>query len=128
MHASAEQAALVRAIKARVAAFEPGATIAPGVTTVAIAGHTPGHAAALITSAGERLFYIGNTAHHFVISVQRPDWSVEFDVDAPTAQTSRRAVLQRAADENLRVFAVHFPFPGVGRIRKRDEGFVWVPD
>ncbi|HEX2082698.1 MAG TPA: MBL fold metallo-hydrolase [Xanthomonadaceae bacterium] len=124
-----DAAALVAAITPKVAPFEPGATIVPGVVTaVAVDGHTPGHSAYEIGSGDERLLYIGDTAHHFVVSVQRPEWTVQYDENAPLAQTRRRALLQRAADENLRVYAVHFPFPGLGRIHTEGEGFVWVPD
>ena len=122
-------AALVAAITPKVTAFQPGAAILPGVVTaVAVEGHTPGHSAYEITSGDERLLYIGDTVHHFVVSVQRPEWTVQYDENAPLAQTHRRALLQRAADDNLRVYAVHFPFPGLGRIQAQGDSFVWVPE
>lgn len=121
-----DAAALVAAIAPKVAAFEPGAVLVPGVVTaVAMDGHTPGHSAYEIASGNERLLYIGDSAHHFVVSVQRPEWTVQYDENAPLAQTRRRTLLQRAADEDLRVHAVHFPFPGLGRVRARDASFVW---
>ena len=124
-----DAAALVAAITPKVAPFEPGAAIVPGVVTaVAVDGHTPGHSAYEIGTGDERLLYIGDTAHHFVISVQRPEWTVQYDENAALAQARRRALLQRAADENLRVYAVHFPFPGLGRINTKGESFVWVPE
>ena len=124
-----DAAALVAAITPKVAAFQPGAAVVPGVVTaVAVDGHTPGHSAYEITSGNERLLYIGDTAHHFVVSVQRPEWTVQYDENAPLAQTRRRALLQRAAADNLRVYAVHFPFPGLGRIEAQGDSFVWVPE
>lgn len=124
-----DAAKLVAAMAPKVAAFQPGAAIVPGVVTaVAVDGHTPGHSAYEIASGDQRLLYIGDTAHHFVISVQRPEWTVQYDMDAPLAQTSRRALLQRAADGNLRLYSVHFPFPGLGRVKAQDDSFVWVPE
>ena len=121
-----DAAPLVAAIAPKVAAFQPGAVLLPGVVTaVAMDGHTPGHSAYEIASGDERLLYIGDSAHHFVVSVQRPEWTVQYDANAPLAQTRRRALLQRAADDDLRVYAVHFPFPGLGRIRTREDSFVW---
>jgi glyoxylase-like metal-dependent hydrolase (beta-lactamase superfamily II) len=129
MQADADAAALVAAIKPKVAAFAPGAELVPGtVTAVVDDGHTPGHSAYLITSGNDRLLYMGDTAHHFVVSVQRPEWTVDYDMDAPLAQTRRRELLQRAADDNTRVYAVHFPFPGLGRFEVQGESFVWVPE
>src|SRR4029453_11474942 len=73
----ADAAALVAAITPKVDAFQPNAVIVPGVVTaVAVPGHTPGNSAYEIASGDERLLYIGDSAHHWVISVQRPEWTV----------------------------------------------------
>ena len=120
---------LVTAIESKVAQFKAGAELVPSVVTaVAVDGHTPGHSAYRISSGNEHLLYIGDTAHHHVISVQKPEWTVQFDEDAPVAEASRRALLQRAVDENLRIYAVHFPYPGLGRFQAKGEGFVWVAE
>ena len=124
-----DAAALVAAITPKVAAFQPGAALLPGVVTaVPVDGHTPGHSAYEIASGDERLLYIGDSAHHFVVSVQRPEWTVQYDENAPLAQPSRRALLQRAADDNLRIYAVHFPFPGLGHINPQGDSFVWLAE
>lgn len=129
LQANAEMAALVAAITPKVQTFQPGATaLTPSISSVAIDGHTPGHMGYEISSGQESLLYIGDTMHHSVISVQRPEWQIAFDTDAPTATASRQALLERAAAGNLRVYAVHFPFPGVGRVRRQDDGFVWIPE
>lgn len=129
LESDAGAAALAAAIAPKVAAFQPGAAIVPGVVAaVAVDGHTPGHTAYEITSGDERLLYIGDSAHHHVVSVQRPEWTVQYDGNAPLSQASRRALLQRAADGNLRVYAVHFPFPGLGQVNVQGDDFVWVPE
>jgi len=121
-------AKLVAAIGAKVKTFEPGASVLPGVTAVALEGHTPGHSAYEIASGDERLLYIGDAAHHYIVSVQRPDWTIGYDQDAPKAEAARRALLKRAADGDLRVYAVHFPFPGLGRVKAQGDAYVWVPE
>jgi glyoxylase-like metal-dependent hydrolase (beta-lactamase superfamily II) len=121
--------ALIAAIEPKVSAFSPGAELVPGiVTAVEIKGHTPGHSGYRITSGESSLLYIGDTVHHYIISVQKPNWTIAFDGDAPTAETSRSEVLARAADTGERLYAVHFPFPGVGKVERRGEEFVWVPE
>lgn len=127
LQGDAGMAALSTAIAPRVEAFEPGAEVLPGVTSLPVAGHTPGHTAYLIADGDQRLLYIGDTAHHHVISVQRPRWTIQFDGDAPVAEDSREALLARIADERLQVSSPHFPYPGLGRIERRDDGFVYVP-
>jgi glyoxylase-like metal-dependent hydrolase (beta-lactamase superfamily II) len=129
IQANAQLATLVAAATPRVATFEPGAELVPGtVTAVDIQGHTPGHSGYLITSGEASLLYIADAVHHSVISVQRPDWTIAFDGNAPLAQESRKAVLASAAASGQRVYAFHFPWPGLGRFENRDGTFVWVAE
>lgn len=129
LQANTDMAALVAAITPKVQTFQPGAaSLTPSISSVAINGHTPGHMGYEIRSGTDSLLYIGDTMHHSVVSVQRPEWQIAFDTDAPTATASREALLERAAAGNLRIYAVHFPFPGLGRIQRRDDGFVWAPE
>jgi glyoxylase-like metal-dependent hydrolase (beta-lactamase superfamily II) len=124
-----KHAALMSVLTPKIDAFAPGAELVPGVVkAVAIKGHTPGHSGYLISSGSESLLYIGDMAHHFVVSVQEPDWTIAFDGDAPTAQASRKQVISRSAETGQRIYAVHFPFPGVGRFAKSGDGFVWTPE
>jgi glyoxylase-like metal-dependent hydrolase (beta-lactamase superfamily II) len=124
-----QHAALVAAMTPKVAAFAPGSEIVPGtVKAMEITGHTPGHSGYMITSGDNSLFYVGDSMHHFVVSVQKPDWPCGFDGDAKTSAESRGALLSRLAASGQRVYAVHFPFPGLGKIEKRGEGLVWVAE
>ena len=51
-----------------------------------------------------------------------------FDGDAPTAQASRKELMARSAESGQRIYAVHFPFPGLGKFTKQGDGFVWTPE
>ena len=62
------------------------------------------------------------------MSLARPDWAIGYDGDAKTGEASRRALLTRLAASHERVFAPHFPFPGVGHVVARGNGFAWAPD
>lgn len=124
----AQLAALVTAITPKVETFAPGAQITTGIKAYAIDGHTPGHTGYEIGSGDERLIYIGDAMHHQVVSVQQPTWTIAFDGDEATAEASRQALLSRAASENLLIYAVHFPYPGLGRIQRNEDTFIWVPE
>jgi glyoxylase-like metal-dependent hydrolase (beta-lactamase superfamily II) len=121
--------ALLAAMKPRVDAFAPGAELVPGmVRAVEIKGHTPGHSGYKITSGGESLLYIGDAMHSSIVSVQKPDWPMSFDSDQKTGAASREALLAELATSGQRVYAVHFPFPGLGKIEKHEAGYVWAPE
>jgi glyoxylase-like metal-dependent hydrolase (beta-lactamase superfamily II) len=122
-------AKMIEAITSKVSTFEPGAELIPGVVkAVPITGHTPGHSGYLIGSGESSLLYIGDSMHHYVISVQRPDWTIAFDGDAPTAQKSRSELIAQSAANNQRIYAIHFPYPSVGKFEQRGEGYVWIPE
>lgn len=128
MQANAQLAPIVAAVTPKIAAFEPGADLIPGVKAVDIQGHTPGHSGYLITSGDASTLFLGDMAHHSVISVQRPDWTIAFDADAPTAQASRKKFLEEWAASGQRIFAPHFPYPGIGKIEKQGENLIWVAE
>lgn len=120
-------AKLVSAIQAHVKTFEPGATIAPGVTAVALEGHTPGHVGYEIVSGKARLLDIGDLAHSYIVSLSKPQWTMGFDSDSVAAKTTRQTRLGALAKEQELVFAPHFPFPGVGHIVMSGDAFAWQP-
>jgi len=121
--------ALLAAMKPKVDAFAPGAELVKGtVKAVDIKGHTPGHSGYLITQGPESLLYVGDAMHHSVISVQKPDWPMNFDSDQATGAKSRAALIADSAAKGQRIYAVHFPFPGVGKFEKQGEGYVWAAE
>ncbi|MBS0420277.1 MAG: MBL fold metallo-hydrolase [Proteobacteria bacterium] len=118
-------AELIKAIASHVKTFEPGATIAPGITSVALDGHTAGHVGYEISSKGARLLDIGDMAHSSIVSLAKPDWTMGFDKDPAIAKQTRQTTLQRLAHDQELVFSPHFPYPGLGHIVTAGNGFAW---
>lgn len=129
MSGNDQYAAMNKAIEPKVKAFAPDAELVPGtVKAIEIEGHTPGHSGYLITSGAGSLLFVGDSMHHYIISVQRPDWTIAFDGDAPTAQKSRAELIAQSAANGQRIYAVHFPYPGLGKFENRGDGNVWVAE
>ncbi|MEQ1580855.1 MAG: MBL fold metallo-hydrolase [Steroidobacteraceae bacterium] len=118
-------AAIVALVTPKVVEFEPNADLVPGVKAVEIKGHTPGHSGYLITSGDQSLLYVGDMVHHSVISVQQPDWTIAFDSDAATAQATRKEVIAASATSAQRVYAYHFPVPGMGKFEQMGDHYMW---
>jgi glyoxylase-like metal-dependent hydrolase (beta-lactamase superfamily II) len=114
--------------KALVTAIAPGQAVLPGITPIALYGHTPGHVVYQISSGGKTLVDIGDTAHNAVVSLARPDWPIAFDADKAQGAKQRRAELKTLADSHTLIFAPHFPFPSVGHVVAVGDGFAFKPE
>lgn len=103
-----------------------GDAAASGITAVAAFGHTPGHTAWHLESDGERLLLWADTSNHYVLSVQRPDWHVRFDMDKEAAAATRHRLFDMAATDRIPVTGYHMPFPAVGYVERTPNSFRWV--
>jgi glyoxylase-like metal-dependent hydrolase (beta-lactamase superfamily II) len=118
---------LVTAISDHVTSFRAGEPVAPGIRSLAIEGHTPGHVGYEISSAGAHLRDIGDLAHSSIISLAKPQWLNGFDRDEEMARAARTSMLAQLSASHELVFAPHFPFPGVGHIVPDGAAFKWQP-
>ena len=128
MKSQPKSAELVKIIDGHVQSFTPGSPIVPGVTPVALAGHTPGHVGYEIASGTQSMLDIGDLAHSSVLSLKKPEWTTGYDNDAATAKASRKATFARLADTHELVFSPHFPYPGVGHIVRDGDAYAWMPE
>ncbi|MFJ3473434.1 MBL fold metallo-hydrolase [Microbacterium maritypicum] len=111
----------------RIIWVEDGSEIAPGINAIATPGHSPGHVVYQIASEGETIICWGDLCHHYVLLLQRPDWAFQFDYDKPAATAQRRRIYDFVESNRYKVLAYHFPFPGLGHLKKDGAGYSWVP-
>ena len=116
------------AIAAQVRTFEAGQQILPGITPIALYGHTAGHVGYQIVSDGQLLEDIGDTAHSAIVELAEPAWPGGIDEDPAAGAVTRVAELKRLAATHTLIFAPHFPFPGVGWLTPHGDGYAWKPD
>jgi len=108
--------------------FSAGTVLVPGITAVKAGGHTPGHTAYAVESAGQKLFIWGDVVHAHAVQFARPGVSIEFDVDQKQAIATRKALMQEMAASKTLVAGMHLPFPGIGHVRAEGKGsYAWVP-
>jgi len=100
--------------------------IVPGIRAVSTPGHTPGHMALAISSMGQQLLVISDAVIH-PIHVEQPDWYAAVDLSPEQVVNTRRRLLNRAAIEKALVLAFHLPFPGLGQVAQKGEGWQWRP-
>lgn len=116
---------LAEAIQPQVKTFKPGDQVLPGITSVPLPGHTPGHVGYQIVSGKQRLLDIGDSAHSSIVSLTKPEWAIAYDNDRQEGIANRKALLAKLAADRELIFAPHFPFPGVGHIVAKGDHYVF---
>jgi glyoxylase-like metal-dependent hydrolase (beta-lactamase superfamily II) len=97
------------------------------VTVVPAPGHSAGHCAVVLSSAGETGIYIGDLAQR-AVQLERTAWVGAFDIMPLVSMETKKAIVERAIREQALIIAVHAPFPGVGRMSRNQKGQrQWVP-
>jgi len=111
----------------RVLYVSDGTELVPGITAVATPGHSPGHVVYRITSQDQTMVCWGDLCHHEVLLLQHPEWAFRFDYDQAAATAQRWRVYEMVHAERAAVLAYHFPFPGLGHLRRDGHGYAWLP-
>lgn len=114
-------------IDSRVTRYEWDKEIAPGLTAVEAAGHTPGHTAFVLADGNGKLFIQSDTTNLPQLFAVHPEWQVQFDMDGDKATQTRKRIYDMIAAERLPITGYHYPFPAVGFVRKNDGGYEMVP-
>jgi len=105
--------------------FKPGDEIVAGVQAILTAGHTQGHVSFEV-GGSDPLVILGDALTHPVISFQHPDWRPAADHEPERAVQTRKALLDRLANDKALVVGFHLPFPGLGRVERKDGGYRFV--
>ena len=100
--------------------------IIPGLTAIPIPGHTPGQIALLFESESEKLIHMADLLHS-PMQFAHPEWSPRFDANTRISVPIRDEALSSAAAENLLLMFYHLTFPGLGRVKQAEKGFIWEP-
>ena len=106
----------------RLEMFDPGKPV-EGFETIAGFGHSPGQTAFSVGSGAESFTYLADVAHYPALFVRHPHWQVQFDMNPDVAQTTRHELLARMKEQGGLVGGYHFPFPSIGTIAAREEGY-----
>jgi glyoxylase-like metal-dependent hydrolase (beta-lactamase superfamily II) len=108
-------------------AFDGATTIVPGVSSVTLPGHTPGHTGYMIESQGQKLLVWGDVVHVAAVQFANPAVTIGFDSDAKEAAAARKQEFADAAQQRYMIAGAHLPFPGLGHIRNDGKAYTWVP-
>ncbi|MUV04652.1 MBL fold metallo-hydrolase [Flavobacterium rakeshii] len=119
------------AIKQALALYErlqPAANeLLPGITSVALPGHTPGHTGFLLESQAEKILFCGDILTIPAVQAAMPEIGFATDVNYSEAVRTRIDVLKKAAHERLLLAGPHFEFPCLSYVKIDGDGFQLIP-
>lgn len=99
--------------------------VAAGILVFPAPGHTPGHAAVLISSGRQQLLYVGDAIVN-PAQFEHPDWVCAFDLAHDETVGTRKRLLDRAATDRCLFAAFHLP-GAVGAVEAWQSRFHWEP-
>lgn len=111
--------------KNRLDLVQPEDDILPGIRFVAAPGHRRDHFAVEVHSEGETLLHIVDAFRH-PIQCKHPDFPSLFDSYPDILAKTTHMLMGRAADKNALVFGAHLWAPGLVRIEREADSFVWL--
>ncbi|MBV8916519.1 MBL fold metallo-hydrolase [Bradyrhizobium sp.] len=114
-------------IESKVTRYDWGKEIAPGITSIATPGHTPGHTSFAVASGSAKVLIQSDVTNIPELFLRNPDWHVAFDVDGDRAQQTRHKFYDIAAAEKATVVGFHFTFPSIGHVEKDGNGYRLIP-
>jgi glyoxylase-like metal-dependent hydrolase (beta-lactamase superfamily II) len=114
------------ALGRKVTPYEANKELAPGITSVATHGHTPGHMSFVIASGNNKVFVQSDVTNN-PLFVRNPGFHLMFDQDPQAAEATRRKVYDMLAAEKMMVQGFHYPFPALAYIEKAGSGYREIP-
>ena len=82
----------------------------------------------LTYSEQDGLIIGGDALTHPIISFQYPQWKPVADHVPDQAVETRKKLLDRLATDRSKLIGYHLPFPGLGRVERKDGAYRYVAD
>jgi glyoxylase-like metal-dependent hydrolase (beta-lactamase superfamily II) len=120
------------ALGRKVTQYEAGKEIAPGITSVATYGHTPGHMSHIVASGSSKVYVQADVTNNPLLFARHPGWHAFFDQIPDMAEATRRKVYDMLVAEKMPVQGFHYPFPSLAHVEKTSTGYretmiPWTP-
>jgi len=115
-------------IEDKVAFFNDGEEIMPGVAARATFGHTPGHMALEVRQGTEAVMILGDCIGNHHVAFEKPEWHSGSDQDLEMAAQTRLLLMDQLAAEKTRIIGFHLAGNGTGYVDKTASGYTFVPE
>ncbi len=114
-------------IESKVTKYEWGKEVAPGITSIAAPGHTPGHTAFAVASGGSNGPDPVRCHQHSRALPAQSGLARRLRRGSGLAQETRHKFYDMAAAEKATVVGFHFTFPSIGHVEKDGTKYRLIP-
>jgi glyoxylase-like metal-dependent hydrolase (beta-lactamase superfamily II) len=114
-------------LESKVTKYDWGKEVAPGITSIATPGHTPGHTSFAVASGNSTILIQADVTNIPEFFLRHPDWHVVYDTEPDLAQRTRHKFYDLAATEKATVVGFHFTFPSIGHVEKDGNKYRLIP-
>ena len=114
------------AYKDRLETLSFDSDIAPGISSVSIPGHTPGHSGFRVDDGRESLIQMGDILHVPNLQLINPNVATVFDIDPEAALKSRREVLDMVSTDKMLCTSGHMLDQKFGHLEKNGTGYNFI--
>ncbi len=108
--------------------FDAGEEVLPGIMAVDSSGHTPGHMSFEVRSGSESVMIVGDAIGNGHVAFARPDVASGSDQDTAKGATTRMALLDRLATEQMPMVGFHLPNGGLGRVERHNNNYRFISE
>ncbi len=102
-------------------------TIAPGLSTMPLPGHTVGHTGLMLESEGDVLLIAADILHVPAVQLAMPAVTIGFDTDQDMARETRLKTMDMVATDRVMMGGSHIALPGLGFLETEGDGYRWTP-
>ena len=100
----------------------------PGVRSMPMHGHTPGHSGYMVSSGKDSLLIWGDIIHVPEVQIPRPDVTMAFDTDPHAAAATRTRVFDMVTNDRQLIAGMHVHFPGFAHLTRSGDGYIMLPE
>jgi glyoxylase-like metal-dependent hydrolase (beta-lactamase superfamily II) len=108
--------------------FTGAVEVFPGVTSMPLHGHTPGHSGYMVSSGKDSLLIWGDIIHVPEIQVPRPEVTIEFDTDPHQAAATRKRTFDMVVTDRQLIAGMHVHFPGFAHLVRDGDSYRMLPE
>lgn len=107
---------------------DEGQAAAPGITSLPMFGHTPGHCGYLVADGTAQLALAADIVHAQHLQIANPEIGIGFDLAPEQAVAARKRMLDRLLADQLVFSGGHVLEPKFNRVERKGKGFSLVAE